>query len=214
MGKLIIFGATGGTGNAALRLALVRGWDVTAFVRDPKKLEIPERSSIRIFKGDVLDAESVAEAVDGHDGVLVSLGGGTGQAFSRNTVCSEGTKNIVHGMQKAGVKRIVVISSMGAGKSAEHTNRFVKWILKYPLEDKNNQEAIVKESGLEYVIVRPTGLTNGPFSAGAVVVDSEKEAVPFNQVSRNDVALFALDQFSSSEYLGKAPGICSGKELS
>jgi uncharacterized protein YbjT (DUF2867 family) len=163
-----------------------------------------------------MDAESVAEAVDGHDGVLVSLGGGTGQAFSRDTVCSEGTRNIVNAMQnfKAGSKRIVVISSMGAGKSVEHTNRFVKWILKYPLEDKNTQETIVKESGLEYVIVRPTGLTNGPSSAGAVVVDSDKEPVPFNQVSRNDVALFALDQFTSSEYIGKAPGICSGKEVS
>jgi uncharacterized protein YbjT (DUF2867 family) len=213
MGKLIVFGATGGTGMAALRLALMQGWEVTAFVRNPKKLEMPQGSSIRVIQGDVMNAESVAAAVDGQDGVLVSLGGGIGQLISRCAVCSEGTKNIILGMKKAGVKRIVIISSMGAGKSAEHVNRFYKWILKYPLEDKNVQEAIVMESGLDFVIVRPTGLTNGPPSAGTIVVDSDNEAVPFNQVSRNDVALFALDQFTSSEYLKKSPGICSGKAV-
>jgi putative NADH-flavin reductase len=205
--KVIVFGPTGGTGLAMIHHAVEKGWEVTAFARSPHKLNMPAGSSIRVVKGDVLDADTVAKAIPGHDAVLVALGGGGGQLLFENNTCSKGTENIVKGMQQAGVKRIIVISSMGAGQSKPHIGAFPRWLLKYALEDKTLQEKCVMDSGLEYVIVRPTGLTNGPVHGHLAIVDSNESPVPHNSISRNDVAIFALNACQGTTYLGKCPGI-------
>ena len=206
--KIIIFGPTGATGQAAIRHAISRGWEVTAYARTPSKLQLPQGKCVSVIQGDALDSDHVTSAIAGHDAVFVSLGPGLRFLYSRgDTVCSEGTKNIVDAMKKTGVKRVVVISSMGAGSSRRFINAFHGWVLKYALEDKSAQEKVVKESELDFVIVRPTGLTNGPIHGHLAIVDSDVQGLPHNQVSRNDLAIFALDQLENDTWLGKCPGI-------
>ena len=110
--KLIVFGATGRTGRHVWRNALDRGHDVTAFARSPHKIE--RAAGLRVVQGDVMDAASVAVAVAGHDAVIVALG-------SRNlrdrTTLATGTSNVVDGMTRHGVERLVVLSAAGLGES-------------------------------------------------------------------------------------------------
>ena len=113
--KLIVFGATGGTGQHLVKQALAQGHMVTAFVRNPAKFGV-SHPGLRIVQGDVLDAASVEQAVSGHDAVLAALGA---PARDTNKVRSEGTRNIISAMEKTGVRRLVCQTSLGYGDSIQ-----------------------------------------------------------------------------------------------
>ena len=97
--RLIVFGATGKTGQHVWRNALDRGHDVTAFARSPHKIE--RTAGLRVARGDVMDAISVADAVDGHDTVIVALGS---RSLRDRTTLAIGTRNVVDGMTRHGVE--------------------------------------------------------------------------------------------------------------
>ena len=98
--KLSIFGATGGTGSEVIKQALEAGHQVTAFVRDTSRLPI-QNENLSIITGDVFDADSVAQAVQGQDAVICALGAGSD--LKKTTVRATGTKNIISGMESSGV---------------------------------------------------------------------------------------------------------------
>ena len=106
--KIIIFGATGGTGQELVKQALEKGHTVTVLARNPAKVEV-KHANLSVIKGDVLDATSVENAVTGHGAVLVALGV---KPPSRAIVVGPGTKNIINAMKKHGVKRLIVESAM------------------------------------------------------------------------------------------------------
>jgi uncharacterized protein YbjT (DUF2867 family) len=109
-----------------------------------------------------MDASAVAAAVQAAapEAVLIALGGSG--IWSRDYTCSTGTDNIMKALKADGGSRagprVVVCTSMGVGDSSPLIPAFVRWILKYPLADKEPQEAAVRASGLPFVIVRPIGL--------------------------------------------------------
>ena len=207
--KLIIFGATGGTGQHLIQQALTKGHEVTAFVRDPSKLNIP---GLRVFKGDVLDYASVEAAVAGHDAVLCALGA---PANKTGTLRSAGTLHIIRAMEKTGVRRFVCQTSLGYGDSKEVLNRtpfyfkylIVPFILKKGFADHALQEEYIRQSRLDWVIVRPSNLTDGVFTGaykhGFSASDDKIKVI----VSRADVADFMLKQLSDNTYLHKTPGV-------
>lgn len=132
--------------------------------------------------------------------------------FRRTTTLSDGTRNILHAMEKVGVKRFVCESSLGIGDSKGQLGPLYNYVL-IPLllrnifADKEVQEKLIRESPLNWVIVRPARLTNGPhtgeyrsgFAAGAKSIQAK--------ISRADVADFMLRQLTSNDYLRKTPGI-------
>ena len=201
--KLVIFGASGGTGRCLVEQALEAGYQVTAFVRNPSASP-RSYGNLKVVKGDVLDAAAVDAAIADQDAVLVALGVGR----SGGTVLSQGTLNIVNAMRKHEVKRLVVESSYGVAESfgeASFTCRFLlNRLLKATYADKAKQEEIIRRSGLEWVIVRPPRLTNG-FGTRNYRIGEHVRLGVRHSVSRSDVANFMLQMTRDSAWLSKAP---------
>jgi len=204
--KLTIFGSTGSIGIQLVKQALEYGHTVTAFVRDPSKLEIKHKN-LRVVQGDVLSLPSVEKAVAGQDAVLCSLGAGF-----RGTVRSEGTKNIVRAMEKTDVKRFICQSTLGVGASRGNLNFFWKYImfggfLRQAYADHVRQEEYVKQSHLDWAIIRPAAFTDGnrtgEYRHGFSGTDKTTEL----KISRADVADFMLKQLTDDTYLCQTPGL-------
>jgi uncharacterized protein YbjT (DUF2867 family) len=163
--KLAVFGANGPTGRLLTGLALDEDHDVVAFTRRPSAFPIEDRQ-LEVTGGDVHDAAAVASAVDGADAVVSTLG----VPFARSpvTVYSQGVTNIIAGMQAAGVKRLVCVSSSAIGPHPEPLGGFIfeKLIQPYVVnklgrtvyDDMRRMEAMVTDSDLAWTIVRPSGL--------------------------------------------------------
>ncbi len=203
--KLIVFGATGGLGRAAASTAAARGDKVTAFARQPGRLHL--ESSVRVVEGNALDAEAVAGAIAGQDAVLSALGG---RPWRDRDVCAQGTRNIVDAMRRHGVRRLVVVSSLGVGDSREQLGWLVRnvaapLVMRRSFEDKERMEEVVRSSELDWVIVRPGLLTGGrPSGRWRAAVD---EPIQVGFITRADAAAFCLVQLSSDEYLRRTPSI-------
>lgn len=209
--KLIVFGATGGTGQHLVKQALDQGHAVTAFVRNPAKFGV-SHPGLRIVQGDVMDAASVEQAVSGHDAVLAALG-----ATARDTskVRSEGTRNIISAMEKKGVRRLVCQTSLGYGDSLQVLDRtpfyfkhiIVPFFLRRAFADHQLQEDLIQRSRLDWIIVRPGNLTDGErtgrYRHGFRATD---KTITVN-ISRADVADFMLGQLSDNTYLRKTTGL-------
>ena len=206
--RLLVFGPTGGTGRQLLIQALDRDHTVTAFARDPAKIEDIQHSRLTVVRGDVLDAATVESAIAGHEGILVTIGAGS----IRTALREEGTRNIVEAMQSTGVKRLVCQSSLGVGDSRTNLPFFTKYIivgifLRHAFADHELQEAVVRQSSLDWTIVRPPHLKDGPrtevYRHGFSTTDKRIKG----WISRADVADFMLKQLVDDTYLHQAPGV-------
>jgi putative NADH-flavin reductase len=205
--KIAIFGSTGGTGKELVKQGLELGYQVTAFVRTPSKLEEFKHENLTIIQGDVFSYSDVEKAIIGQEAVISALGNPT---LKVNTTTSEGTRNIVNAMQTAGIKRFICETSLGVGDSREQAGFFfskiiIPTLLKNAIADKEIQEQIIQASDLDWTIVRPGGLRNSEktskYRAG---LDKDISG----NISRADVAEFMLKQINSDEFLRKTPAIC------
>lgn len=161
--KIGVFGATGKTGIEVIKQALAHGYEVTAMVRDPSRL--PAFSEpIKVFTGDFSDLDTVKSTIAGQDAVVCTLG--ARELYKNSGVRTMGTRVIIQEMKEMGVKRLVVMSSMGIGESWNNLPLFSKLLFKLVMpaarQDHEAQEAVVKSSGLDWTIIRPSGLTNEP----------------------------------------------------
>lgn len=203
--KLAVFGATGGTGKEIVKQALAAGHEVTVLVRDPARLTI-KHDKLYLVIGDVLNPDKVEETLAGSDAVCCSLGN---TPNNPDMVVSEGTRHIIDCMVKQGIRRLVVVTALGVGDSLEQVTLTFKMIMKTVLrkayEDKERQEQLVRESDLDWVIVRPGGLTNGPATGNYQF--GLDPAIGSGQVSRADVAAFVLQQLTDDTFLHKTPVI-------
>ena len=200
-----LFGATGGTGHEITEQGLAQGHAITALVRDPTKLGI-EHPNLHVIPGNVLDRDAVASAVVGSEAVIVSLGN---TKNNPDDVVSQGTRHVVDAMQQHGVRRLIIISSLGVGDSKDQVPLYFKLIaktvLRKAMQDKERQEEIVRSSGLDWTIVRPGGLRDGgPTGDYHVSTDGSLRA---GMIQRGDVADFVLKQLDSTEYVGRAPAV-------
>lgn len=203
--KLTIFGATGGTGLQVIDQAVQAGHDVTALARDPAKLAAWQ-DKIRIITGNVLEVQDVAKALEQAEGVICALGT-TGN--NPKDVVSKGTQNIISAMQAQGIRRLIAVTSLGAGDSKDQVPLAFKilmnTVLKNVMADKDMQESLLRASGLEWTIVRPGGLTNGP-RTGHYKTGTDK-SIKAGQVSRADVADFILNELTKTQFLHQAVAI-------
>jgi uncharacterized protein YbjT (DUF2867 family) len=204
--RILVVGASQGTGALAVRAALGKGHDVTAFARSPEKLALVD-ARLRKTAGDFHKAEAVNAAVPGHDAVIVTASATSLGAFKENpNYFSQGTGYVIDAMKSAGVKRLVVLSALGVGETRHLLNPLVRFVadlfIKAAFEDHARQEAQVRASGLEWVIARPGRLTNGP-ARGRYVKTTAIERVP-SSLSRADLADFLVDACVQPTWVGHA----------
>lgn len=205
--ELLVIGATGTTGREVVKQALSLGHRVTAFSRNPEPLRQIRHHNLQLMSGDVMDALSVEKAVRGKDAVLSTLGAGR-----KGTIRSEGTRHVIEAMQKNKVRRFICQTTLGAGDSRVHLNFFWKHImfglmLREAYRDHEVQERYIMNSNLDWTIVRPAALTDGPATGQYRHGFGEEERGLKLKVSRKDVALFMLMQLSSEQYVHQAPGL-------
>ena len=166
--NLVIFGANGQTGRLVTALALAAGQHVTAVTRRPREFPIAGRG-LTVAAADARDAAAVAPIVEGADAVVSVLG----VSFTREPVdtYSAGTRTIVDAMRRAGIPRLVVVSSTAAyptrRRKAPFSVRLIEPILtrtigKTVYDDMRRMETIVRDSRLDWTIVRPSGLFDLP----------------------------------------------------
>ena len=205
--KILIVGASHGTGALCVRRALERSHEVTAFARTPERIAF-EDPMLRRLAGDFHDAQSVSRAVEGHDAVIVTASASSLRAFREMPdYFSRGTRHVIEAMKAKNVRRLVVLSAFFVGESRKLANVLLRWLmvdglLKAAFADHEVQEQLVRESGLDWVIARPTRLSNGP-ARGRYVKTARVEKVP-SSISRADVAAFLVDSCERSEFVGKA----------
>ncbi len=209
--RILVFGATGGTGRAVVARALAAGFAVTAFVRDPSKL--PPAEGLAIVEGDAMRAEDVARAVPGHDAVVVALGNPQGSLArlmgARRTtapdVCEVGTRNIVAALPAGAKVPLVVVSAYGVGETRDRLpflyRLFYRLVLAEQIADKERQEAVLKETDLPCVLVQPAALTDRPATGRWTA--SEEGALGRTEVSRADLADFIVQMLSDGIPAGK-----------
>lgn len=204
--KLIVFGATGSVGKLLVEQAMAQGHEVTAFARNPERLG-PSRPGLRTYAGDVLNPDDVGRALPGHDAAFVIIGAGR-----KGGVRREGTRNIVDAMKLGGVRRLICQSTLGAGDSRPALNFFWKRImfgilLKDAYRDHQEQEGVVRRSGLAWTIVRPGAFTDG-LATGAYRHGFPPDTDGLQlKISRSDVAEFLLRQLTDRTYLHRTPGL-------
>ena len=208
--RILIVGATGGTGRQLVEQALERGLSVTAFVRDPSRLPVAH-PRLTVVRGDVLDPASVEGAMRGQEAVLCALG--HGKFLLPTRILSEGTRNILRAMETHGARRLVCETSLGIGDSAGRMGLYytlfvIPVILPFYFWDKTRQERLIAKSNAEWVIVRPGALTNGKRRGNPRHGSRIGSVLWTVRISRADVAGFMLDQLESDAFLRAAPGVC------
>ena len=207
--KILIIGGTGGTGKQLIQQALEVGHQVTALVRSPEKIKIKD-SNLHIVKGNVLDLQSVKQAVHGQEAVLSVLG--HKRFFIKTNILSEGTKNIIEAMEEEGVDRFICVTSLGIGDSRfklglYYTLFVIPVIVFFYFLDKEKQEKLIRNSKLNWTIVRPGQLINtkkrGRYKHGPNV----GSYILTKMISRADVAHFMLNQLNADTYSRKTVGL-------
>jgi putative NADH-flavin reductase len=206
--KVVIFGASGATGIELVRQARDRGHCVTGFVRHTIKAAVGD--DLDLVKGNALDAAAVSAAIEGKDAVLSALGSGS---LGRSNLLEQTSFNIIAAMERHHVHRLIVLGAAGAlhdaGKHQSLPSRLflrllLSTLLKNVSRDQAAQERQIEASGLQYTIVRPPFLTNGPL-AGHHRCALDGLPPRWRPISRRDVAAFMVAQLCEKSYLCKGP---------
>jgi putative NADH-flavin reductase len=204
--RILIIGATRGIGLQVLKQALLKNHDITVLARVPKKVPI-EHERLKVIEGDVRDNRAVGSATEGQDVVISCIG--IMPTRKPVSVFSEGIKNVLEAMEKNGVRLLISVTGIGVGDSRGHGGFFYDKVfqpllLKTIYEDKDREEALIKDSKVNWIIVRPGFLTNGPETAKYRAL-TDMTGDKAGKISRADVAHFILNQLDSSEYLSQTP---------
>ena len=198
--NILVLGATGGTGRATVADALARGHRVTAFVRDPAAMA--PAAGLEVVTGDATRPADLARTLPGHDAVIVALGERPGtfdwlpgrRARASTGVCAAGTRNLLDAMPRGAKPRIVVVSAFGLGDTRAVAPWYLRgWLWLFMpamMADKERQEAALKASDADFVLVHPVGLTDGPATGNWLA--SPEGAIRSLQVARSDLAAFLV----------------------
>jgi len=210
--KVVIFGATGFSGKAILKETLSKQHEVTVLVRNKSAVSIQDKN-LTIVEGNVLDRQAVAVVLKNCDAVIQCLGvGGKGNA-KPTTFISDATKIIVEEMEEQDIKRLIVMSNVGAGNSVSFQPwiftkiilpYFMKW-LKVLIDDKNRMEPIIMNSQLDWTIVRCPKIldktANGTYNP---TLDGKRLKL---SITLGDIAIFIVQLLTDASYSKQAPSI-------
>lgn len=202
--RLLVLGATGGTGQHVVTQALRRGFAVTAFVRDAARLRI-ESDRLRVHTGNVTGEDAhLVSAMRGQDAVISVLG--VGKSFKSGSIIAQAMPRILRSMETAGVRRLVFTSAFGVGETRRDAplipRLFMSTLLRDVYRDKAAGEVTLRRSVLDWTIVYPTGLVDRP-ATGQYRVGERLALRGFPTIARADLAAFLLDQIDDVKYVRK-----------
>ncbi len=202
--NLVVLGATGGTGRLVVERALAAGHTVTALVRSPEKLTL-RNPNFRVIVGQATDSSVLSRAFDGADAVISALGG-------NGSVISESTRAIVEAAPKAGVRRIVVLSSFLVERDRfDPVTRLLTGLaMGSMIKDKSAGEKALRESDLDWTIVYASGLTDGPGGGSVVVLTEGSRWSLSHRIARADVAAWLVQAATSLQTSGRTVSITGG----
>ena len=209
MSNILVIGASKGIGLATVNGALKAGHRVKAFARSAQRIET-SHARLEKVQGDALNLDDVERALDGTDVVIQVLGvsPGPGFIFGPVAVFSEATRLLVPAMEKLGARRLIAVTGFGAGDSKERISCLQKapfrLIFGRAYDDKSIQERLIRDSNLDWTIVRPVVLTNGP-KTGRYKILRDPHQWRNGLISRTDVADFLVNQIDDDTCLRKAP---------
>lgn len=211
--KVLVVGATGGSGVAVVEQLLSQGYEVTAFARNAERLQA-RFPGIKTINGNAMNRAEVESAVQGQDAVIVTLGISEnpvqvrlfGSSQTPLDVRSAGTRNVIAAMRKHQIRKLVVLSSYGVGESRKKlpfaTKLMFALLLKPQIADTEKQESFIRASGLDWVIAQPVHLTNG--SAHGPLFLSPAGEVRRMKISRGQVARFLAEATDVNTYIGRS----------
>ena len=186
-----IAGATGRTGSCIVKELIKRGCQVRALVRTSARGEWIKALGGDVVEADISSFDHLCKVLEGADAVISALG--SKKPFSsreNNLVDNEGNRNIAEAAKKAGLKHMVMISSIGVGNSKHALNFIFRMILTPVLKKKEKSEIALRSCGLDYTIIRPGGLTDKPLS-GDIVFGEEGKIT--GSINRSEVAVACVD---------------------
>jgi putative NADH-flavin reductase len=199
-----LFGATGATGKELLAQAVGKGHAVTAFVRDPDRLADRDER-VRVVVGDATrDAQAIADALRGQDVVMSALG--RRATLSSGHLIERSMRMIVPAMERAGVRRLILLSAFGVGESRRDAPWWLRIMHRILLSDifrdKLAGERRVRQSRIEWTFVYPTLLTSGPLTRRYRAGERLRlRGIP--RISRADVARFILTEAENAGFVQK-----------
>jgi putative NADH-flavin reductase len=204
--RIAMLGATGGIGGLVLDWALGAGHSVRALARRPEAL--PRADGLAAARGDALDGGAVADVIAEADAVVSALGP---RGAKSPALLAGAAANIVAAMEKTGARRLICVSAAGAFIADDpHMNRLVRLILPRVLArqfaDARAMEDVVRRSDLDWTMVRPTRLVNGP-RTGRYRVSPDYAPRGGWKISRADVAEFIGAALTDGGWVRSAPAL-------
>jgi uncharacterized protein YbjT (DUF2867 family) len=208
MASVLVVGASRGIGLETVRQALAAGHRVRALARSPIAAD---HADLEKIVADATDAALLTQAVTGIEVVIETLGitNFLSVALAPVTLFSKSTRHLIAAMQSSRARRLIAVTGFGAGDSRGkggflYSNVVFPLVLSRVYEDKDVQEQFIRDSGLDWTIVRPGLLTSGPLTRSyRVLVDPEQWTV--GTISRADVAHFLVRQIEDTSMLGRTP---------
>jgi putative NADH-flavin reductase len=205
--KVLVLGASGRLGRALLTRALAADCTVTAFTRHPAPL-LTGDPAIRIFGGSVHDARAVDRAMHNQDAVIWAVA--NRPTADRSPVpLLYGTRVVIRAMTQAGTPRLIYVSDAGLhDHAAQGPGGILRSVLGHGARrEARDREAAVRESPLDWTIVRPARLTAGPHTGSyAALLDAPAGA---SQISRTDAAAFITSQLREQTFVRQTPHLVS-----
>ena len=202
--KIAVFGATGGLGQQFLDKALTKGHEIVAYVRSPEKIQY-KHQNLKVIEGDIFDKQNIIESLEGVDVTFISWRMRT----QRIPLFSEGTQNVVDAMKKNGIKRIIVMSEYAYDEHARNFSFFTRKLIrlygkfqKFQLNERRQQDSIINNRGLEWIINRIRALNDKEENNELELTFEPKGK--FKAIYRGTAAEKILDQFENpKEFIQK-----------
>ncbi len=196
--KLVVFGATGGIGSKVVEQALAEGMEVTAVARHPSAITL-RHDCLQVIQGDVLNPGWLHKAIAGQDAVISGIGV---RHLRPTTVYSAGIRNILQAMQVCSVRRILCVSASGLDPGPLWQRWIAKpllwFFLKNMYTDLVSMETEVQAYDLDWTIIRPPLLTNGPPTGRHHAAVNQPLSRGFS-ISRADVADYMIEHLSDTK---------------
>ena len=217
--KILLLGATGRTGKHIIAEAARRGHKISAIVRNPEKLK---EYNIDITQGTPYDYDTVEKAIIGCDAVINTLNVSRksdkpwAPLAAHKDLISKSASNVIKAMEKAGIKRFVVLSTIGAGSSWKTSPLILKFIvsisnLKHAFLDHGKQEEALEKSSLDYTICRAPMLSAEINKTGASATQEGEKPVSI-VLSRNSAAEFFINIIENNEHIRETLSLSNNPE--
>lgn len=204
--KIVVFGASGKTGSLIVEQALDAGHEVVAYIRKAGSVKF-QHPNLKICIGNLSENLRIKDAITGADACISALGGKSLTQHSSEFIA--GIHHIVSTMEEVGVNRFIYLSSMGAGESRADMCACARlvladFMLRIPLADHTTNETRIAKSSLQWTVVRPGSLSNGPIDKNIKAICKKVSLLTNTSISRASVAAFMLKQLKEKKYINKA----------